>query len=175
MLPTSGVLGRVLTIGGKKTELSWSMAKCKLRWKLGFHMSFQKVRDSLIYCTMHINQRVLSIRTGNMKIFVSIHWVQKLRPLPSILGVTLTHHLDAQREKIWKCARKNKQVCVHTSHSEENPRSSPPDARAPKLWIKSISSRPFLSCSGRPALITATYMSSSWWAIPAKWARPLSS
>lgn len=50
-------------------------------------MSFQKVRDSLIYCladkvidyeelfycTMHINQRMVPIRTGDMKIFVSIH------------------------------------------------------------------------------------------------------
>ena len=33
----------------------------------------QLIMKSLFYCTMHINQRMLPIRTGNMKIFVSIH------------------------------------------------------------------------------------------------------
>ena len=43
----------------------------------------------------------------------------------------------------------------------------------PREWkhsIKRISLRLLLSCSGRPALITATCMSSSWWSIPTKWA-----
>ena len=76
----------------------------------------------------------------------------------------------AENFKSWKCARKNKGVCARASHVKDKSWLSPPGARGPKLWIKRISSRLLLSCSGRPALITATCMSSSWWTIPAKWA-----
>ena len=71
--------------------------------------------------------------------------------------------------EIWKWARKTKRVCARASHVKDKSWLSPPDARVPKLWIKRISSRLLLSCSGRPALITANCMS-SWWSIPAKWA-----
>ena len=70
----------------------------------------------------------------------------------------------AENFEIWKCARKNKRVCARASHVKEKSRLSPPGARVPKFWIKRISSRL------RPALITATWMSSSWSSIPAKWA-----
>ena len=76
----------------------------------------------------------------------------------------------AENFKSWKCARKNKGVCARASHVKDKSWLSPPGARVPKLWIKCISSRPLLSCSGRPALITATCVSTSWWTIPAKWA-----
>ena len=58
---------------GQKNGVKLIDGKVQTTVKAWIPLSFQKVRDSLIYCTMHINQRVLSIRTGNMKIFVSIH------------------------------------------------------------------------------------------------------
>ena len=81
-------------------------------------------------------------------------------------------YVSSLQRKIWEFenARVKKGVCALASHVKEKSWLSPPGARVPKLWIKRISSRLFLSCSSRPALITATCMSSSWWSIPAKWA-----
>ena len=153
-------------------------------------MSLQKVRDSLVHCladkVIDYEEFVLLYNPYKSKNAAYLYWEYEefcLDSLSSEAEAFAIHsgshcHFDTSLgcpAIKFENACKNKWVRAHTSHLEENPRLSPPGTRAPKLWIKRISSRPFLSCSGRPALITATYLSSSWWSIPAKWAGPLSS